>query len=367
MPTGSAVPPRRARKGPRIDVGFQAFDENEMLAHLYAAALRGAGFRVRVRAIGGLRPETIAAFRRKRIDAWIGYSGSLLGYLRGTSLRRSLARIGATPQRLSPAENRNSFAMKRDVAERLGITKLSDLARYWPGETAATARAAAVAPDARQGEQWAVAEGSVLHLPGGVGAVPGHRGDRRGPRHRGADRPSRPGAEHLGELRRSAVATASTTTTTATSTTSMASTCPAPSPTRTSRDGHGHGTHVAGIIAAALNGNGVVGVGAAGEADDRQGARQRRLRQHRLRRRGDSLRGRQRRADHQPVAVQHVQRPARRRGGSGRRRPRTCWSWPPAGNDARSTSTSSPSFPAVAAGERICWPSRPPTRRTGSA
>ena len=162
---GLGGPARRARKGPRIDVGFQAFDENEMLAHLYAAALRGAGFRVRVRAIGGLRPETIAAFRRKRIDAWIGYSGSLLGYLRGTSLRRSLARIGATPQRLSPAENRNSFAMKRDVAERLGITKLSDLARYWPGETAATARAAAVAPDARQGEQWAVAEGSVLHLP----------------------------------------------------------------------------------------------------------------------------------------------------------------------------------------------------------
>ena len=38
-----------------------------MLAHLYAAALRGAGFRVTVRDAGGLRPQTVAALRRGRI------------------------------------------------------------------------------------------------------------------------------------------------------------------------------------------------------------------------------------------------------------------------------------------------------------
>src|SRR4051812_6890181 len=106
---GLGGPARETRRGPRIVVGFQAFDENETLAHLYAAALRGAGFRVRVRAVGGLRPETVAAFKRGRIDGWIGYSGSLLGYLRGTSLRPALVRIGATPMRLSPAQDRNSF------------------------------------------------------------------------------------------------------------------------------------------------------------------------------------------------------------------------------------------------------------------
>src|SRR4051794_2349156 len=111
---GLGGPTAGTHRGPRIVVGFQAFDENEMLAHLYAAALRGAGFRVSVRAVGGLRPETIAAFRHRRIDMWPGYSGSLLGYLRGTSLRRSLAKIGATPMRLSPAQNRNTFAMRRD-------------------------------------------------------------------------------------------------------------------------------------------------------------------------------------------------------------------------------------------------------------
>ena len=86
---------------------FQAFDENETtLAYLYAEALRGAGFRVRVRAAGGLRPETAEAFRRGRIDMWPAYSGSLGGFLGGRAVKRSLARIGARPMRLSPAENR---------------------------------------------------------------------------------------------------------------------------------------------------------------------------------------------------------------------------------------------------------------------
>jgi osmoprotectant transport system substrate-binding protein len=70
--------PARRRAGPRIVVGFQRFDENETLAHMYAAALRGAGFRVTVRDAGGLRPQTVAALRRGRIGIYPGYSGSLL-------------------------------------------------------------------------------------------------------------------------------------------------------------------------------------------------------------------------------------------------------------------------------------------------
>jgi subtilisin family serine protease len=258
---GLGGPARGTRRGPRIVLGFQAFDENETLAHLYAAALRGAGFRVGVRAVGGLRPETVAAFKRGRIDGWIGYSGSLLGYLRGTSLRPALARIGATPTRRSPAQNRNSFAMLRDVAARLGIGKLSDLARYWPAASASAsavkARAAA-APDARQSEQWAVAQDVVINLPGawrlssGAGVtvavvdsgariehpdlapniwtnfdeVPGNGVDDDNNGYiddvHGVDLSSTQSGQDVS-------------------------------------DGFGHGTHVAGIIAAALNGRGVVG------------------------------------------------------------------------------------------------------------
>jgi len=255
--------PARTRRGPRIVIGFQDFAENETLAHLYASGLRGAGFRVAVRDTGGLRPAAVSAMRRGRIDMWPGYSGSLLGYLGGTSLRRSLARIGAEPLALAPAQDRNGFAMKIDVARRLGISKLSDLARFFPAVTRSAARPARAtvraAADARQGEQWAVAPGSVLDLPGawelsrGAGVtvavvdsgakidhpdlapniwtnfdeVPGNGVDD--------DRNGFVDDVHGVDFTTGA-------------------------PGQDLTDGNGHGTHVAGIIAAAANGVGVVGV-----------------------------------------------------------------------------------------------------------
>jgi subtilisin family serine protease len=160
--------PSRRRSGPVIRVGFQAFSENAMLAHLYAEALKGAGYRVRVRALGGLRSKAIRSMRRGRVDMWPDYSGSLLGHLGGRSLRRALARIGARPMELSRAQNRNGFAMRRDVAAQLGVRTLSDLARYWPaagdGESA-RARVAQANPEPLQRDQWAIAPGTVLNLP----------------------------------------------------------------------------------------------------------------------------------------------------------------------------------------------------------
>jgi subtilisin family serine protease len=250
--------PAHRRAGPRIVVGYQAFAENETLAHLYAAALRGAGFRVSVRAVGGLRPEAVAALRRGRIGMWAGYSGSLLGYLGGTSLKRALARIGARPLALSPAQDRNGFAMKKDVARSLGITKLSDLARFWPKAAASRARVRDTA-DSRQGEQWAVGSSSLLDLPGawqlsqgaGVTVAVVDSGTR-------LDHPDiAPNVwtnfaevpangvddDHNGFV--DDVHGVDLTTT---------------APQQDISDGNGHGTHVAGIIAAAANGRGVVGV-----------------------------------------------------------------------------------------------------------
>ena len=129
------------KRGPQIRIGYQDFDENKTLAFLYAEVLRGNGYRVTVRALNGFRPAAVNGMRRKRIDMWPGYSGSLYAYLHGNkiakgdvsaALQRALARIGATHLAMAPGEDRNSLVMKRDTARALGISKISDLAKYWP-------------------------------------------------------------------------------------------------------------------------------------------------------------------------------------------------------------------------------------------
>jgi glycine betaine/choline ABC-type transport system substrate-binding protein len=132
----------RRQHGPRITVGFQDFSENETLAYMYAEALRSAGYRVRVRAVGGLRPEALRALRRGRVSLYPGYAGSLLEFIAGKraqskarlarELRRALKRRGARAAKLAPGQNRNLFVTKRDTAARLGVATLSDVARYWP-------------------------------------------------------------------------------------------------------------------------------------------------------------------------------------------------------------------------------------------
>jgi glycine betaine/choline ABC-type transport system substrate-binding protein len=132
----------RRRHGPRVVVGFQDFSENETLAYMYAEALRSAGYRVRVRPVGGLRPEALRALRRGRISMYPGYAGSLLAFLTDKrpkaearikrELRRALKRRGARAAKFAPGQNRNLFVTKRDTAARLGVATLSDVARYWP-------------------------------------------------------------------------------------------------------------------------------------------------------------------------------------------------------------------------------------------
>jgi glycine betaine/choline ABC-type transport system substrate-binding protein len=130
------------RRGPRIVVGFQDFAENETLAYLYAEALRAGGYRVRVRSVDGLRRQAVRPLRRGQVGMYPAYSGSLMSFL-GTRpdddrrllrrLRRALRRqVHAQPLKLAPGENRNVFVMKTDTAQRLGVSKLSDLVKYWP-------------------------------------------------------------------------------------------------------------------------------------------------------------------------------------------------------------------------------------------
>ena len=131
----------KIRKRTRLVVGFMDFPEDEILANVYAQALREGGYDARVRPIGGLRPEAIAAIKSHSIDMYPAYARSLADELTGKQLLaadirpqlvRALAKIGARATRFAPGSDQNVFVVKRDTASALGITKISDLARYWP-------------------------------------------------------------------------------------------------------------------------------------------------------------------------------------------------------------------------------------------
>ena len=136
---GGSAPRRR---GPRIIVGFQDFAENETLAYLYAEALRAGGYRIAVRSVDGLRPQAVRRLRRGVIGMYPAYAGSLMSFLGNRpdsdrrlprALRKALKRkVHARSLELAPGENRNLFVMKTDTAQRLAVTKISDLAQYWP-------------------------------------------------------------------------------------------------------------------------------------------------------------------------------------------------------------------------------------------
>ena len=243
----------RRRPGPKIVIGYESFDENQTLAYLYAEALRGAGFRVSVRGTG-LGPQTVRALRDGRIGLYPAYSGTLREYLGGKTLRAAVKKVKAEPMALSPAEDQNTFTMKAATARALGVASISDLGKYWGSRALARA-----ARDPLQDEQWAVEPQSVLDLPGawelsqgaGVtvaivdtgakldhpdlapniwtnfGEVPGNGADDDHNGYvddvHGIDLTTRSAGQDLS-------------------------------------DGNSHGTHVAGIVAAAANGKGIVGV-----------------------------------------------------------------------------------------------------------
>jgi hypothetical protein len=47
-------------------------------------------------------------------------------------LVKALAKVGAKAAKFAPGSDQNIIITKRDTAAALGISKISDLAKYWP-------------------------------------------------------------------------------------------------------------------------------------------------------------------------------------------------------------------------------------------
>jgi len=132
----------RIKPNTNIVVGYMDFAEDEILAHIYAEALRAGGYDARVKAVHGLRPEAVAALKKRTIDLYPGYARSLAEYLTDKEITasdvrpqlvRALGPIGAQAARFAPGSDANVFAVKRDTAAALGLSTISDLGKYWPG------------------------------------------------------------------------------------------------------------------------------------------------------------------------------------------------------------------------------------------
>jgi osmoprotectant transport system substrate-binding protein len=123
-----------------VTIGAFNFAESTILANMYAGALRNAGYTANVRANLGTREVVQPALERSEIDLYPGYAATELEFVnKGAGEATPDAR--ETVQRLnsrvdarglvaldpSPAINQNAFAVTKATADRLRVSKLSDL------------------------------------------------------------------------------------------------------------------------------------------------------------------------------------------------------------------------------------------------
>jgi osmoprotectant transport system permease protein len=120
-----------------VRLGSKEFTESEVLAEVGVQAIRAAGVPAEHRSgLGGTR-ILWEALRGGEIDAYPDYTGTLAKEILGgavapdvDALRAALAAQGVGITASLGFEDTYAIGMRRDVAERLGITRISDLARH---------------------------------------------------------------------------------------------------------------------------------------------------------------------------------------------------------------------------------------------
>jgi glycine betaine/choline ABC-type transport system substrate-binding protein len=122
-----------------LTVGSFNFTESQILAHLYAHALRAQGYDVTVEANLGAREQVVfPAIERGELDIVPEYIQSLLTHLdesaepvqaeEGVERIQELLPEGLTPLEPSEAQDRNALVVTAETAERHGMESVSDLA-----------------------------------------------------------------------------------------------------------------------------------------------------------------------------------------------------------------------------------------------
>jgi len=129
-----------SKEGPTITVGSTNFGEQEILGEIFATALEDAGYPVERKFQLGSREVVNPALKSGEIDLMAEYTGALLNFEGGTpstdsdrtwnDLRAALEGSGVTALAYAPAEDKDGLAVTAQTAQDLGVSKISDLARY---------------------------------------------------------------------------------------------------------------------------------------------------------------------------------------------------------------------------------------------
>jgi osmoprotectant transport system substrate-binding protein len=127
---------------PTIKVGSVGFDEARIMAEAYAQVLENAGYTVNRDGVGlGDRSVLLPALESGQIDLQPEYIGSGLGAGYGGTPtgdpahnKQALQDIlktkggGITVLDYTPAQDQNAFAVRKETADQLSLTKMSDVA-----------------------------------------------------------------------------------------------------------------------------------------------------------------------------------------------------------------------------------------------
>jgi osmoprotectant transport system substrate-binding protein len=129
---------------PTIKIGATNFEEQEIVANLYADVLEHAGYKVKVESALGTRAVVVPAIEHAQIDLEPDYAASLLGYLHGgkpqpagtqisTAIaadKAALSSFGVTVLPASQALDTNVFAVTKATATKDHLTTISSLKPY---------------------------------------------------------------------------------------------------------------------------------------------------------------------------------------------------------------------------------------------
>lgn len=139
--TAAGAAPKEA-----ITIGSQGFTENEVLAYVYADALKAAGYTVTVKPNLGAREVVEPALASGQIDMTPEYLGNFLTYLKPDVGVLSVAQTASTLAPLatakgltlgmySPAADSDAVAVTQANASKFGLKSIADLTKVASGWT----------------------------------------------------------------------------------------------------------------------------------------------------------------------------------------------------------------------------------------